>query len=274
MNYGHPWGRHGYHNTASSSNSYGGKGGLDVGDPLDIFPHDAQGNQARRGTAGDPGGWWYKPPSSPETPEQLAKDEEGRKTALRTSIDTLYGIGGSAEAQAAAKQMQDDQAGVSKATSDYYTDQLTRTATAAERNNRFNLARQGLLGGSVDVDSNTELATDKNLGATRIDQAARAAAGQLQAQREGERLNSVGLVNAGAGDEGVRAASAGLRDTLTNAQNANRTDLTGDLFTGFADNYALSNANAANSAALARYQQQLGAFFPTKASGGQVTPTA
>jgi hypothetical protein len=209
----------------------------------------------------------------PLTPEELAKQEEARKQTLRDSIDTMYGIGGTPEAQAAAKQMQDEQDQLSKSTSDYYTDQLTRTAAAAERNNRFNLARQSLAGGSVDVDTNAELQTDKNLGATRIDQAARAAAASLQAQREGERLNSVGLVNAGAGDEAVQSASAGLRDSLANAQSQQRSDLTGDLFAGFSDNYALNNANAANSAALARYQQQLGAFFPTKNTGGSVTPS-
>lgn len=211
--------------------------------------------------------------SVPLSPEELAKEEEARKASLRSSIDTLYGIGSTPEAQAAAKQLQGEQDQLSKSTSDYYTDQLTRTAAAAERNNRFNLARQGLAGGSVDVDSNAELSTDKNLGATRIDQAARAAASSLQAQREGERLNSIGLVNAGAGDQAVQSASAGLRDTLANATTAQRADLTGDLFTGFNDNYTLNNANAANAAALARYQQQLGAFFPTKPSGGQVTPS-
>jgi hypothetical protein len=60
---------------------------------------------------------------------------------------------------------------VSDATRGYYTDQLTRAFGGAERNNRFALARQGLMGGSQDVDSNAQLQTDENLGATRIDQA-------------------------------------------------------------------------------------------------------
>lgn len=254
---------------ASNPNSYGGKGGVDAGDPGNLFPATGKGNQARRFNAGDPAGLIYTPPNSPETPEQLAQDEENRKTQLRSSIDAMYGIGDSTAA--AQLKAEDDQ--VSQATSDYYGDQLSRTAAAAERNNRFNLARSGQMGGSVDVDSNTELQTDKNLGATRIDQAARGAAASLQAQRENERLQSIGLVNAGAGDQAVQSASAGLRDSLANAQNQQRSDLTGDLFTGFNDNYALSNANAANSAALARYQQSLGAFFPTKSTGGQVTAT-
>jgi uncharacterized protein YfiM (DUF2279 family) len=171
-------------------------------------------------------------------------------------------------------RLQDEQDQLSKSTSDYYTDQLTRSAAAAERNNRFNLARQGLAGGSVDVDSNAELQTDKNLGATRIDQAARAAAASLQAQREGERSEfRRPRQRRGLAMKRSTSASAGLRDSLANAQSQQRTDLTGDLFAGFSDNYALNNANAANSAALARYQQQLGAFFPTKNTGGSVTPS-
>lgn len=254
---------------SGSPNSYGGKGGLDVGDPLHIFPDNSQGNQLRRGTAGDPFGLWYNAPSRPETPEELAKDEEARKQGLRTQIDQMYGIGD----PNASAQMQADQKQVSDATSGYYGDQLSRSVAAAERNNRFNLARSGLSGGSQDANSNAEIQTDQALGATRIDQAARAAAASLASERENERLNADALVNAGAGTQAIQSAQQGLKNSLDNANAAQRTDLTSGLFSGFADNFAMNNVNSANAALLAR-QQQLGAFFPTKSAGGTVTPSS
>lgn len=237
----YPFGLHGYHRP--------GKGGkVRIQDPLNVFGGTYDPNQKAT---------------------QQAQEDEARKARLRTQIDKLYGVGD----PAAAAQMQTDQRQVSDATSSYYNDQLSRSVAAAERNNRFNLARQGLSGGSQDANSNAELQTDQALGATRIDQAARAAAASLAAQRENERLSANALVNAGAGQQAVNSAQEGLKSSLNNANNQQRADLTGDLFAGFADNYALQNANSANAALLLRYQQQLGAFFPTKSSGGTVTPS-
>lgn len=198
-----------------------------------------------------------------------AAAEEARKDALRRRIDTLYGIGD----DAAAKQLADERTQVSDSTRSYYADQLARSFGSAERNNRFNLARQGLLGGSANVDTNTELETDRTLGATRIDQAARAAAASLDAQREQERMGAIGLVNSGAGESAVSSAQAGLRNSLNQVSNTNKANLFGDLFSTGADAFASQNANAANAAMLARFQQQLGAYFPTKSSGGTVTPS-
>lgn len=238
----YPFGLHGYHRPQGKS------GKVEWQDPLNVFGSTYDPNQKSVVAAGE---------------------DEDRKTGLREQIDKLYGIGD----PDAARQMQADEAQVSDATSGYYGDQLSRSVAAAERNNRFNLARQGLAGGSQDASSNAEIQTDQALGATRIDQAARAAASSLKAQRENERLSANSLVNAGAGQRAVESAQEGLKSSLNNANNQQRTDLTSDLFTGFADNYAMSNANNANAALLARYQQSLGAFFPTKSSGGAVTPS-
>jgi hypothetical protein len=241
MMHRYPFGLHGYHRP--------GKGGkVRIEDPLNVY------------------GGTYDPN---EKSRIASEEDEARKKALRDQIDKLYGIG---DPNAAAR-MKGDESQVSEATSSYYGDQLARAAAAAERNNRFNLARQGLSGGSQDASSNAELQTDQALGATRIDQAARAAAASLAAQRENERLSANALVNAGAGTRAVDSAQEGLKSSLNNANNQQRTDLTSDLFTGFADNYAMQNANSANAALLARYQQQLGAFFPTKSAGGTVTPS-
>lgn len=179
-------------------------------------------------------------------------------------------------AQGAQKQLSDEDKQVSDATRGYYSDQLARSFAAAERNNRFALARSGLEGGSQDVDSNAELNTDNNLGLTRIDQVARQSASALDTQREQERLNAVNLVNAGAGEDAVLSAQAGLKGALTNAQNQSRADIFSDLFSSAANANAASNQNAALAAMLSRYNGQLSSFFPVAGGGsaGRVTPSA
>lgn len=235
---------------------------------------------------------------------QAAAEDEARKASLRDQIDRLYGVKttkpvaaapqprgtgllkgitslvpGStevpdAEAFGAKDQMAADDASVSDATRGYYTDQLTRSFGAAERNNRFRLARQGLQGGSADVDSNAELSTDRNLGATRIDQAARAASASLDAQREQERMQAISLVNAGAGDSAISSAQTGLKNSLAQAQNTQKVNLFGDLFTTGANGVADANQNAALAQMMSRYNQQLASFFPTGSSGGRITPSS
>lgn len=282
--------------SSGGGTSYGGKGGLDVGDPLHIFPDNSQGNQLRRGTAGDPFGLWYDAPSRPETEAELAADEESRRAALRTRINRLYGIAGDgaapapsssggitgpqattgdAELDATRKQMSDELGQVQDSTRGYYTDALARSFTKAERNTRFNLARQGLLGGSEDSNQQGEVSSDRDLGATRVDEAVRKAVAGLTTQREQERLNAINLVNSGVGDSAIDAASSGLRQSYDNANNQSKADLFGDLFANSADAAASQNVNAANAALLARYKQSLGSFFPAAATtSGRVTATS
>lgn len=252
-----------------SGRNNGGKGGLDVGDPLHIFPDDKYGNALRHGTAG--GGGWYEPPDRLISPEELAEQDEVRKADLRRQINTAFGI----DNPDAKAQLDSESKTVEDSTRAYYTDQLNRAFPKAERTNRFALARQGLLGGSADAESTGELTTDRNLGATRIDEAVRKAVAGLTSQREEQRLQGINLVNAGVGQSAVESAAAGLKGAFTNANNQSRTDLFGDLFSTAADSASASNASTQNQALLARYQQQLKTYFPSGSSGGgRVTPSS
>lgn len=241
-----------------------------------------------------------------------AAADEARKAALRKRIDLLYGVGPSgsrpdpgavpsggglfarlandatrsnaeqgatafdADAAAAGEArtaMDTERTQLSDATRQYYTDQLSRSFNQAERNTRFQLARQGLLGGSADVDKNAELQTDEALGSTRIDEAARRAAATLDTQREQERMNAISLVNSGAGESAVASAQAGLRNSLQNVSTASKANLFGDLFSTGANAVTASAQNDAIAAMLARYNQQLGSYFPAKStSSGRITP--
>lgn len=267
-----PWGLHGYHRSSAGGGQakvFGSKSSLDTGDPFNLYPNTREGNAMRRLQQGDPFGLFYKPPDRPLTEEELAQQEEARKQGVRTQIDQMYGIGNDTAKAALDKEG----ATVGDATRSYYTDALNRAFAKAERNTRFNLARAGQLGSSEFASQQGEVASDRDLGATRIDEAVRKAVASLQTQREGERLNAIGLVNAGVGDQAIDAAGSGLRTSLSNASNQNKADIFGDLFANSADAMSSQNANSANAALLARYKQQLGTTFPTS-GGGTVTATS
>lgn len=198
-----------------------------------------------------------------------AAAEEARKAALRTKINQMYGIGD----EAAAAKMAAEEKTLGDANRSYYTDELNRDYAKAERNTRFNVARQGLLGGSEASDKQLDVTSDRDLGASRLDDAVNLAVNNLKTQREQERLTATSLVNAGEGDNAVLAASRGLNQTLANASSANKQQLFGDLFAGGVDQASAQNANLANAALLARYKQGLATYFAPGSTGGKVTGT-
>jgi hypothetical protein len=192
--------------------------------------------------------------------------EEARKAALRAKIDAFYGIGD----PNAAAQLAAENAKIGDSTRAYYTDQLGERFGEAERSKRFALARKGQLGGSVQVDEMGELAKDRDMGATRIDDAVRSAVANLSTQRERERLNAINLVNSGAGDSAVTAAHTGLRNAFDNVSSQQKTDLFGDILETTAGGMAGANNEAA---LLSRYRNQLSSFFPSSSGkSGRITP--
>ncbi|TAK84366.1 MAG: hypothetical protein EPO20_14865 [Betaproteobacteria bacterium] len=198
--------------------------------------------------------------------------EEARKAALRERIAKIYGMGDDPEAQAAKARMTGEEAELAKANRGFYTDELGRQYQTAERGLRFKLARSGQLGGSEDVNQFSELRGNRDLGATRIDQAVAAAVNSLIGQREQERLNAINLVNAGSGEDAVTSANRGLQNALRGAQSQQRADLFSDLFRTTAD--TVNAAQSPEAALLARYKNQLSTYFPQRQTAGRVTPTA
>lgn len=176
------------------------------------------------------------------------------------------------QADAAAAQMGQEKTQLGDATRQYYADQLARAYQKAERGTRFRLARQGLLGGSEDANQQGEVRSDRDLGATRVDDAVRRAMSALSTQREQERLNAINLVNAGAGDSAISAAQAGLRNSLENVSSQQKADLFSDLFSSGANALANQNLAAQQAALAARYRDRLSTFFPAgSTTSGRIT---
>jgi len=193
-------------------------------------------------------------------------DETGFNAALEMSK-------GDAGAKARAA-MDSENTRVGDATRSYYTDRLGKDYAKAERETRFKLARQGLMGGSEDVFQQNEIKSDRDLGATRVDEAVRRAVADLKGKREQERLNAVSLVNAGAGDSAVSAAQAGLKNTFETATSAQRVNLFDDLFANTAESLANGAQTDQQAALLARYRNQLSSFIPARSStSGKLTGT-
>lgn len=177
--------------------------------------------------------------------------------------------------QDARKAMDQENTKLAEATRGYYTDQLGKDYAKAERQTRFKLARQGLLGGSEDINQQGEVKSDRDLGATRVDEAVSRAVSGLKTQREQERLNAIQLVNSGSGESAVSAAQTGLRNSFENAATAQKADLFSDLFANSADAVSAGNMADREAALLGRYRDKLSSFFPTKSTtGGRVTPSA
>lgn len=168
-------------------------------------------------------------------------------------------------ARAARTQMTSEENRLSDAGRTFWQEDLRHTYDRAARNNRFALADRGLLGGSAQIDTEAELGRDNTLGATRVEDEVRAAVAGLRNQRESERLNATGLVAAGAGEDAVRGAQAGLTRAVENANAVRRTGIAGDLFTQGADQVAAGQN--ANAGALG-YQQYLNSL--RRFSGGGV----
>lgn len=282
----HPFGEHGYHRPTAQTKKI----------------HDSGLGGARYNKYSDPLQVWTPPPE--DDAAARAAEEEARKEALRQRINRMYGIGTpstgtrqvatdqldelgapvlrnesftvpDAEADAAQAAMQAENTKLADATRSYYTDQLGRSSGKAERETRFSLARKGLLGGSEEVFQQGEVKQDRDLGATRVDDAVRRAIAGLTGQREQERLNAINLVNAGSGESAVGAAQAGLRNSFENQSSQQRADIFNDLFAGAADAKTASNLQAQEALMANRYRDRLGAFYNSgRSTSGRVTPSS
>lgn len=96
--------------------------------------------------------------------------------------------------------------------------EVDRQAAAAERANRFGLARTGMIGGSADIDSNAELNRRTNDGLLRAGGIADQSAADLKLQDEKTRSSLISMAQSGI-DTGT-AAQMALNGLSVNADQA------------------------------------------------------
>lgn len=135
---------------------------------------------------------------------------------------------------------------------------LDKQQVQANLQNKFALARNGQIGGSVAVDRNKLLADDYNNGILKITQASRQAGARVRAADQATQQNLLGLVQSGL-DSGSAATQAltGMKSSLDAEKAAIDPSVVGDVFGGLGDFYSTSQQtkayNDANKATGALY---------------------
>lgn len=219
------------------------------------------------------------------------KADEARKESLRARINALYGIGGGASTVGESGPLGGALAMPANPTSmdttlarlkgeedtlgnnykEYYTNQGKDAYEEAERNLRFGAANRGAIGGTEYADEQAQLEKQHQLGSGRIADAVQQAINNLRAGRETNRLNAIGLVNSGSGEDAVQAASTGLKSSLDTVSAANKGNLFADLFQNLAFTKAAGDKGNSNAAALAAlYGNKSPISFNTSYDTGRV----
>lgn len=141
---------------------------------------------------------------------------------------------------------------------DLNSKEVDRQSGEAEQTNRFGLARNGLAGGSVDIDSNAELDRRTNEGLLRAGGIADQSAADLKAADERTRSNLISMAQSGI-DTGS-AATMALNGLKVNADSvaAQRSGSTvGSLFNDMGQAYLYNQQNAGSANGFSNpYQKQ------------------
>lgn len=134
--------------------------------------------------------------------------------------------------------------------------EVERQAEEAERANRFAMARNGLLGGSVDIDSNSELNRRTNEGLSKAGGIADAAMADLQTSDENTRSNLVSMATAGTdATTAAQLANSGLKQNMDAAKSNAAVASVGSLFNDIGNAYLYQN--------LSKYANGLATKYPT-----------
>ena len=148
--------------------------------------------------------------------------------------------------------------------------EVDRQAVQAERDNRFGLARMGLLGSSVDVDSNKELDRRTNEGLMRAGGIADQSAADFRVADERTRSNLISMAQSGI-DTGTAAQMAlgGLKANSDSVAQARAGATVGSLFNDLSQAYLLNQVNAGRTAGMNQYGNQwYGVSSPTQTYQG------
>lgn len=116
--------------------------------------------------------------------------------------------------------------------------QFNQQRQVATRQNKFALAKQGLVGGSAAVDAGKRLTREGQEGALQVERTAQGAAADLRSKDEAARQQLISLAQSGTdiGNPGQQAASM-LRANIAGAQSQDLVNKLGDVFGGTAQAY-------------------------------------
>jgi hypothetical protein len=117
------------------------------------------------------------------------------------------------------------------ATREYYNRDLTRQKADADRNLTFTLARQGLTGGSTNVDQQRLLGEQYSRGVLKAEQQAQQAGAGLESQDQQARSRLIGLATSGLdATTGAQQAAAAMRTNIEAAGPEAKANALGNAF--------------------------------------------
>lgn len=124
------------------------------------------------------------------------------------------------------------------ATRDYYTQDLNQQKDQNDRQLRFALARGGQLGGSLQLDKQTDFAKDYAKALLSVDKKARGAGADLETQDQDARARLITLATTGLdATTGAQQAAAAMKSSLEGARANSQVQGLGDMFKNFTDFY-------------------------------------
>lgn len=150
--------------------------------------------------------------------------------------------------------------------------EVNRQAVIAERNNRFGLARNGLMGGSADIDSNNEINRKTNAGLLQAAGIADQSVADLVAADEKTRANLISMAQTGV-DTGSATSMAlnGLNANLNQAAAQRGGATIGGLFNDLSQAYLYNQQQQGNLMGAAYGRQNYGNSTRTGGDQGKST---
>lgn len=184
---------------------------------------------------------------------KMEEERQARINAAVSQINNIFNNKGGDPANS-REQMYTNQR---QAVYDLNTRDVNRQAADAERLNRFALARNGMLGGSADVDSGFEINRMTNEGLMKAGGIADQAAADLRMSDERTRGNLISMAQSGI-DTGTaqQMALSGLAANAEAAKSSAAAATVGDLFSGLSAAYMGNMYNNAYKAGLDKSRMQ------------------
>lgn len=189
---------------------------------------------------------------------QIENDRIARRDAAIAAINKAFD-------DANRGELYDDQF---KTVYDLNSKEVNRQYDLAERANRFGMARNGLLGGSVDIDSNSELNRRTNEGIAQATSLADASRADLMAADEQSRNNLISMATGGTdATTAAQQAAQGMASNIAAAQADKDVATIGNLFNDIQNAYIYSS--------LGKYAQLLNnSALPYSSSGNSADKTS
>jgi hypothetical protein len=198
---------------------------------------------------------------------QAKQQEDDRQARIKAAVDTINSV---FDGNGGRDSMYADQ---KQAVTDLNRREVDRQYTEAERANRFALARNGLLGGSADVDSNADLQRRTNEGIAQAVALGDQAGADLRTSDERTRQSLISMAQSGI-DTGTaqQTALAGLNANSQAAAGARGGATVGNLFSDLSQAYLANQVAAGRAAAPGMTGQQwFGVSDPRSGSNGSTS---